>query len=563
MVWDALVEKHAQTLQEALEAVRSRSFYAHWAEVPSGKIYGETANEEGRRRFEALRGQRFSELVQSHEGRWVGQEVSPYGFPLEIQYPALGVERAVERAQRAQRQWQRVPVRQRAALLIEVLERAAAEFFALAYATMHTTGQGFVMAFQASGPHAFDRALEAIATGVLALESFAAEALWTKPVGKGTVTLAKRFRAVPKGIGAVIGCSTFPLWNALPGVFANLITGNACLWKPHPLVILPVALFVASCQRAFEELGVDPHLLVLLPCTPEEPLTWEVVEHPAVRIVDYTGSPAFGAELERRLGGKVVFTEKAGVNSVLLHSVTELDAVLDNLAFSLCLYSGQMCTAPQNLFVPEQGIQTPTGNLAPEEFARRLVEAVDALVGNPKAGPVTLGAIQNERTLQRVREAQNLGLPILRASTPVVHPEFPQARTASPLLLQAHWERHRVYYGREWFGPIAFLVRVPDAEHGLAEIAHLVQTAGALVTSVYSGEDAFVQRAVETLTEAGTSVAVNFVGPIWVNQSAAYSDFHGAGVNPAGNASFTDLAYVASRFGIVHVRQVVGTQGSQ
>ncbi len=407
------------------------------------------------------------------------------------------------------------------------------------------------MAFQASGPHAFDRALEAIATGVMAV------ALWKKPLGKGEVAVRKLFRAVPKGIGTVIGCSTFPIWNAFPGVFANLVTGNACLWKPHPTVMLPVALVVARIQQALDRLGIDPHLLLMLPCTLQEPLTWEVVEHPAVRIVDYTGSPAFGAELERRLGGKVVFTEKAGVNSVLVHSVAELGAVLDNLAFSLCLYSGQMCTAPQNIFVPESGIETPEGRLSPEEFARRLCAAIDALVHNPKAGPPTLGAIQNERTLERLREAEALGLPVVRASTPIAHPEYPQARTATPLVLEARHGEHREFYGREWFGPIAFLVRSPDTAAALEEMARLVQSAGALVTAVYTVEAAVKERAIELLTEAGAPVAVNFVGPIWVNQSAAYSDFHGAGVNPAGSASFTDLHYVAARFGMVHVREVL------
>lgn len=557
MGWDNLVEKHAETLSQAIAAVRERTFYAHWAEAPSGKLYGESANEEGRRRFEALLGKPFQELLQQHNGVWVGHEESPYGFPLGITYPQLPVATALAFAQRAQHQWRRLDVRQRAAVLIEALERAATDFFTLAYATMHTTGQGFVMAFQASGSHAFDRALEAIATGVLAVECFAREALWRKPLGKAEVLLRKRFVAVPKGIGAVIGCSTFPLWNALPGVFANLITGNACLWKPHPLVILPAALFVARIQQAFDALGLDPHVLVLLPCTVEHPLTWEVVEHPAVRIIDYTGSPSFGAELERRLGSKVVFTEKAGVNSVLVHSVADLGAVVENLAFSLCLYSGQMCTTPQNILLPDEGVETPEGKLTPTAFAERLVAAIDALVNNPKAGPPTLGAIQNERILQRVREAERLGLPVLRASTPLAHPEFPQARTATPLLLEARWGEHRTLYGREWFGPIGFVVRCPTTEQAVAEMAHLVRTAGALVTAVYTTDDLVKARAVEAVTEAGAPIAVNFVGPIWINQSAAYSDFHGAGVNPAGNASFVDLAYVAARFGVVHVRELL------
>ena len=33
-----------------------------------------------------------------------------------------------------------------------------------------------------------------------------------------------------------------------------------------------------------------------------------------------------------------------------------------------------------------------------------------------------------------------------------------------------------------------------------------------------------------------------------MNQSAAFSDYHVTGLNPAGNASLTDAAFVANRF---------------
>ena len=45
-----------------------------------------------------------------------------------------------------------------------------------------------------------------------------------------------------------------------------------------------------------------------------------------------------------------------------------------------------------------------------------------------------------------------------------------------------------------------------------------------------------------------------------MNQSAAYSDFHGTGANPAANASYTDGAYVASRFRIVQSRRHVDSR---
>jgi hypothetical protein len=43
-------------------------------------------------------------------------------------------------------------------------------------------------------------------------------------------------------------------------------------------------------------------------------------------------------------------------------------------------------------------------------------------------------------------------------------------------------------------------------------------------------------------------VSVNLTGPIYLNQHAAFSDFHVTGGNPAGNASFTDSLYINRRF---------------
>ena len=55
-------------------------------------------------------------------------------------------------------------------------------------------------------------------------------------------------------------------------------------------------------------------------------------------------------------------------------------------------------------------------------------------------------------------------------------------------------------------------------------------------------------------TDAGVPVSCNLVGPIFVNQAAAFSDFHVSGANPAGNATLCDAAFVANRFRMVHTR---------
>ena len=89
-------------------------------------------------------------------------------------------------------------------------------------------------------------------------------------------------------------------------------------------------------------------------------ITKELAEHPSVKLIDFTGNSVFGSYLES-LPGKTVFTEKTGVNSVILDSAEDMDKVASNLAFSVNLYSGQMCTAPQNFYIPEGGIKTPSG----------------------------------------------------------------------------------------------------------------------------------------------------------------------------------------------------------
>ncbi|MCK7473684.1 MAG: hypothetical protein MZV49_09430 [Rhodopseudomonas palustris] len=44
----------------------------------------------------------------------------------------------------------------------------------------------------------------------------------------------------------------------------------------------------------------------------------------------------------------------------------------------------------------------------------------------------------------------------------------------------------------------------------------------------------------EATQRAGVALSINLTGGVFVNQSAAFSDFHGTGANPAANASYTD-----------------------
>ncbi|HRK28830.1 MAG TPA: phenylacetic acid degradation protein PaaN [Chitinophagales bacterium] len=545
----ALFDKHKEALQKAIDALQQRTFYAHYPEHP--KAYGPDAPAQGQQAFEQQLNQPFTQLLQTGATGMAGEEESPYwGKELGVTYPATPVDVLVANAHTAQLAWRKIPVKERTALLIESLERVKTRFYEIAYATQHTTGQSFIMSFQASGPHAADRAMETIAIGYQELTRFPHTLRWEKPAGGGAfITLDKTFTPVPKGVAMVIGCSTFPTWNTVPGLYASLITGNAAIVKPHPKAILPIAIFVAEIQKVLHENGYAPNTVQLAPDTQAHLITKELAEHPDVKIIDYTGGSAFGNYIESlEQKGKTVFTEKAGVNSVIIDSVLDLRQVMRNLAFSVSLYSGQMCTAPQNIFIPETGIPDANGEVIPYETAVDLLRnEVAALALNPKMGAGTLGAIQNPATLNRAQNARNLGAAVVLESPAVKNPEFEHARICAPIILEVSAQDAAIYE-QELFGPIVMVVKTQNTEHSLKLAKYMAQQHGAITCGVYCTNDRLAQHITDEMNSVFVPVSLNFTGFIWVNQHAAFSDFHVTGGNPAGNASFTDASFINRRF---------------
>ncbi|MTI21384.1 phenylacetic acid degradation protein PaaN, partial [Fulvivirga sp. RKSG066] len=518
-----------------------------YPEHPSPKIYGETADADGRTKFQTSLGKKFEELHQESPADWIGVEESPYlQDQLGISYPSFSVDTLIDRAGKGFHQWRKVPATERAGILIESLDRLRERFFEIAYATMHTTGQGYMMAFQASGPHAADRALEAIAAGYEELGRFPSGVIWDKPMGKYNIKLDKEWRAVPKGIGLVIGCSTFPTWNSVPGVYASLMTGNSVIVKPHPGAILPMAIFVAEIQNVLKAHDLDPNICQLAVDTYDKMITKDLAEHKEVKVIDFTGNSKFGSYLEG-LEGKAVFTEKTGVNSVILDSVDDVDKVAANLAFSVTLYSGQMCTAPQNFYIPESGINSPNGKISFDEFAEKFVENINGLVDNPKAGPFVLGAIQNKNTCDRVAEADKIGGKVLLESRSIENPMFKTARISTPVVLEVS-SSDKDKFSEELFGPIALLIKTKDTHESIALAKEMAEHHGAISCGAYTVDPEMKEKIADEMSLAATPVSFNLVGGIYMNQNAGFSDFHVTGGNPAGNASFTNPEYVIKRF---------------
>ena len=563
-----LVEKHGSALGEAAAALAARSYYSRYPESPSPRVYGEGAAEAGRAAYEARLGKPFEDLGDVRtDGTSAGSEVSPYGPALGVTYPHLDVDAAMAAAEAAMPQWRDAGARVRAAVCLEMVDEINKRSFEIANAVMHTTGQPFVMAFQAAGPHAQDRALESIVAGLVEQERVPASVVWEKP-GKdkqgnpAPIRMQKDYRVVPRGVALVIGCNTFPTWNGYPGLFASLATGNPVVVKPHPRAVLPLAISVAVCREVLAAAGFSPDLVQLAPEADGEGLAKVLAERDEVRIVDYTGGPGFGVWLEENGAARaqLVYTEKAGVNTVVVDSTDNLRGTLGNLAFSLTLYSGQMCTTPQNVYVPREGVETDEGHLSFEEFGERLGAAIGKLTGDDARAVELLGATVNEGVRDNVRRlaglAEEAGGAVVLDSRAVSHPAYPEAVVRAPGLVALDASREDVYT-RECFGPVTFLIGTAGTEQSLAQFRDTVREHGGMTASVYSTSEDVLDAARDAAADAGVALSENLTGQVFVNQTAAFSDYHGTGANPAANAAYVDAAFVANRFRVVTSRRHV------
>jgi phenylacetic acid degradation protein paaN len=545
-------DRHSELLHQATTAIQQRGYWSAFAETPSPKAYGETANGDGKLAFEAHQHKLF-DLGQPGISGQTEKEVSPFGIDLNTTYNKSDLNVLFPAIHQAALTWRDAGPETWVGVALESLMRLNKKSFEIAYSVMHTTGQAFMMAFQAGGPHAQERALEAVAYAWAEMSGVPKTAYWEKPQGKNEpLKMEKRYRVVPRGISLVIGCSTFPTWNSYPGLFASLATGNAVVVKPHPAATLPLAITVQIIREVLQDAGFDPNVVTLVAHNADDDTAQTLSLRPDIRVIDFTGSSKNGNWIERNAQQAKVYTEKAGVNQIIIDSTDDFKGMVRNIAFSLALYSGQMCTAPQNIYIPKDGIDTAEGHFSFDEVASAIGQGIEKLLSETERAVEILGAIQNDATSSRIEEARALGDVVVESKT-LTHPLFPSASVRTPILLKVD-AGVEDKFSREHFGPISFAIATKDTAHSIALSKKIAIEHGAMTISIYSTDADVLHKVEDTAAEAGVSLSCNLTGSVFVNQSAAYSDFHGTGANPAANTTLSDPSFVTGRFYVTQSR---------
>jgi phenylacetic acid degradation protein paaN len=552
-----LFDQHRDLLARATAACASREYFSPFPETPDRYPDSVAAMARGLEDFRAQLGRSF-ELHQPGAAGRLGDELSPYtGEPLGIDYPRADVDVLFAAARAAMTRWADAGPEARIGVCLEIVQAWFAELPVLQHAVMHTAGQSQAMSYAGSGTNALDRGVEAIVYAHQAMAAVPPRATWERRFGSATIRLQKSYRLVPRGVAVCFACATFPTWNAYPAMLANLATGNAVIVKPHPTAILPMALAVRAARRTLAAAGFDPNLVTLAVDSTAEPLGKRLVGHPLTAIVDFTGSARFGAWVEQNAHPALCYTETSGVNTVVLESAADLEAVARSLATTMSLFSAQMCTSPQNIYLPRGGIDVGGRRTSVDEVCATLAAALQGVAAEPRRAASILAAIQSPATLDLINELRDAGRrhgSVVVDSGPYAHPEYPAARTATPLLLRIDASARHLCR-EERFGPIGFVIETDDADHALRCATDDVRAAGGITAFAYSTRADYLAAAESDYATAGAQLTCNLTGPMPLNFAASYSDYHVTGLNPAGNATLTDAAFVAGRFRIAQSRR--------
>src|SRR5712671_3797861 len=200
----------------------------------------------------------------------------------------------------------------------------------------------------------------------------------------------------------VVACVTpwnfpvaIPVWKIAPA----LVAGNTVVFKPATLTPATGVRIV----EIFEAAGIPPGVLNLILGSGSDAGD-EIINHPAVKAVSFTGSNEIGIRLYEQVSrrGAKVQCEMGGKNPVVVLEDADLDLAVESTAQGAFGSSGQRCTATSRAVVVD--------DVADEFVARITARANSMRIGNGADPNTEMGPSVDESQYQTVLSYIDIGL---------------------------------------------------------------------------------------------------------------------------------------------------------
>jgi aldehyde dehydrogenase (NAD+) len=201
----------------------------------------------------------------------------------------------------------------------------------------------------------------------------------------------------PIGVAGQIIPWNFPLLMLAWKVAPALAAGNTVVLKPAETTPLSALLFADVLRQA----EVPPGVVNIV--TGDGSAGAEVVTHPDVDKIAFTGSTKVGKAIQRQLAGteKRLTLELGGKAANIVFDDAALDQAVEGIINGIYFNQGHVCCAGSRLFVQESVYEDVIGKLKRRMGTLR--------VGDPLDKNTDVGAINSRQQLDRIRELVRAG----------------------------------------------------------------------------------------------------------------------------------------------------------
>ncbi|MEQ8768508.1 MAG: aldehyde dehydrogenase family protein [Planctomycetota bacterium] len=341
--------------------------------------------------------------------------------------------RAIEAANRAQREWARVPLWERADACIRLAE----------IVTEHAREIGDILCTELGKP----RHSEATAESEAFVPVFYRQAAEMARYQEGDTFLGRdphkrmtTFRR-PKGVVAVITPWNFPAMIPSEYIPYALVQGNAVVWTPAPTA----AATAVTLMRLFEKADLPKGLLNLV-IGPGSEVGDELVTSEGTHAIAMTGSTATGRVITSRCGLKPRLLELGGNGPAVVLPDADPRKAAKAISAACFFAAGQVCSSAERILV--------ASNLKDDFVDEMVTQSQLWTQGDPWDEKTLMGPQNNpgvvEKMASHVADAQKRGATVVAGGG---RPELPGFYHEPTVLVD--FSEDSLVNTEETFGPIA------------------------------------------------------------------------------------------------------------
>ena len=202
--------------------------------------------------------------------------------------------------------------------------------------------------------------------------------------------------ALREPVGVILGIAP---WNApiilgVRAIAVPLACGNSVILKASELCPRTHTLII----EAFASAGFPDGVVNIVTNAPKDAadVVGALIDHPAVRRVNFTGSTAVGKIIAKRAAEhlKPCLLELGGKAPLIVLDDADLDEAVKAAAFGAFMNQGQICMSTERIIAVDA--------VASEFIKRFAAKAKSMAAGDPREGKTPLGAVVDRKTVRHV-----------------------------------------------------------------------------------------------------------------------------------------------------------------